>query len=373
MPSPTDGQKRQTSRRWANEPAERGGVVSFRPALDYMLQCLSGDPNARADRPDWLEHWLVSTFLADRIPVDRCLSLCCTTGVRERHLADLGVFRRCTGMDISEGALLKARALAKEAGLDTIDYQVADLDRVELEPESYDVVFALGALHHISELEHLVSQIHKALKPGGLLIDHDYIGPNYGNLSFRHCEIINAVMHLIPRRLRRTTEHIFLPARWGYPRWKRCLYEAWRLATLRPSTIDFEGHPPSPTWPRPAKRLYQALAALNRSLLARTPRRFRFGKLFDRSPEAVKALDASEGIRSAEIIPVIQSVFRDVTIRYANWPLVHYAFDADFFRNYREDSEEDRAILDLVIAIEKTMIREGDVRPVLATCVARKE
>jgi len=369
----TDKEKHRIAQKWANAQAVANrSIGSFRPTQDYLLQCLSGDPNAEADCPEWLERWLVQTFLADRIPVDECLTLCCTSGVRERNLAVLGAFKHCTGMDISAGAIEKARVNARQAGYDHIDYAVMDLDHVELEPEKYDVVFALGALHHISRLEHLLAEVHKALKPGGVLIDHDYIGPSYNNLSFRHREVINAAMHLIPGRLRRTTEQTFCPPGIRFPRWRRAVYEAWRLLTFRPSTIDFVEHPVNPRWPGPVRWLYGAAMRLS-GLYGRTePRRFRFGKVFDVSPAALRRADASETVRSSEIIPVIKSVFGDVTVRYGGMSIMHFALDYGFFRNYRDGSPEDRAVLDMLIGIEKVLTQLGEIPPILATCVARK-
>jgi SAM-dependent methyltransferase len=366
-------EKQKVARRWDKVIKEsRLHFYTFGPTKDYVLQCLSGDRNAKADRPDWLEDWLVRTFLGERIPVDECLSLCSTAGMRERHLAGLGVFKHCTGIDISEQAVGQARENARKAGYDNIDYIAADLDYFELGREKYDIVFALGALHHISRLEHLITEIHRALRPGGLLIDHDYVGPNYGDLSVRHREIINAAMHLIPHRLRVSTERTFCPAAFSYPRWRRAFYEAFRLLTFRPSTINFTDHPVNPNWPMALKWAYGAAVRLSRFYAGTTPRRFRFGKVFDTSPMAVRKFDPSEGIRASEIIPIIKSVFGDVTVRYANASVLHYALDQGFFRNYRPDSSQDRAVLDMLIHVEKVMTDLGEIPPILATCVARK-
>lgn len=370
----TKRQKQRVAERWAlPQSLENRAVGSFGPTKDYMLQCLSGDPGAKADRPDWLEHWLVGTFLKGRTPVEQCLTLCCTAGIRERNLAALGVFKHCTGIDISDGAIRKARQSAQEAGHDNIDYVVADLDRIELDRERYDVVFALGALHHISRLEHLVPEIRKALKPGGLLIGHDYIGPNYFALSLRHREIVNAAVHLIPPRLRFSTEQTFCPPAMVYPRWRRAFYEAWRLVTLRPSTVDFADHPLNPNWPSPLRWAYEAALRLSRFYAKAAPGKFRFGKVFDRSPETVRRMDPSEGVRAGDILPVIKANFDDVTIRYSKLSILHYALDKGFFRNYHADSPEDRMVLDMLIGIEKVMMQLGEIPPILAAYAARKQ
>ena len=367
-----DKQKRTIARRWAQVPTGgQGHVGAFGPTSDYMLRCMSGDPQAKAEGPDWLDRWLVNTFLAQRIPVGESLSLCCTSGIHERRLAGMGVFRHCTGVDISEGAIVRARELAREAGISNIDYLVADLNEFKFEPEKYDVVFTLGALHHIANVEYVVREIHKSLKPGGLLIDHDYIGPDFNDLSARHREIINAAMHLIPPRLRYSTEQNFCPPSMTCPQWKRAVFEAWRLLTLRPTTINFEHRPLNPAWPAPKQWAYKALRALSRSL-ERKPRCFKFGKLFDISPAAIKAADPSEGVRASAILPAIKAVFSDVTVQYANTSILHYALDTQFYANYNHESAEDRGVLEMLFALETSLLKLGEIPHIRATCVAKK-
>ncbi|MFC1960483.1 class I SAM-dependent methyltransferase [Chloroflexota bacterium] len=45
---------------------------------------------------------------------------------------------------------------------------MADLNHIELEAESYDMVVARGVLHHLVKLDHVVKEVYQALKPGGL-------------------------------------------------------------------------------------------------------------------------------------------------------------------------------------------------------------
>lgn len=63
-----------------------------------------------------------------------------------------------------------ARERAKERGVSNIEYRVADADTLDLLPNSLDVVFARWSLMFVADLEHLLSKLSIALRPGGKLI-----------------------------------------------------------------------------------------------------------------------------------------------------------------------------------------------------------
>lgn len=210
-------EKQKVATRWGESaPGSEVNFYNFGPVMDYMLQCVSDDPDAQAG-DGWVEKWAIKEFLDDRIPLDNCLSLCCGFGFKDRRLARLGMFKHCTAIDISEGAIREARAAASGGGIDNIDYLVADVDTADFGEEKYDLVYASGALHHLSRLEHVIEQIHRCLKPGGILLSDEYIGPAYNDLSDRHREVVNAAIHLIPSRLRHASENTFVSRKWQSP------------------------------------------------------------------------------------------------------------------------------------------------------------
>jgi tellurite methyltransferase len=73
------------------------------------------------------------------------------------------------GIDISPVALEMARRAAQEKSL-AIDWQQADLERIELPKGDYDLVVNFNYLQRS-----LVPQIKKALKPGGWVICETYL------------------------------------------------------------------------------------------------------------------------------------------------------------------------------------------------------
>ncbi|HEX2276443.1 MAG TPA: class I SAM-dependent methyltransferase [Candidatus Tectomicrobia bacterium] len=71
------------------------------------------------------------------------------------------------GIDVSERMLARARAVTQDAA---ITYTRADMEHLELPPESFDVVYSSLALHYIERLHELMSAVYRSLVPGGRLV-----------------------------------------------------------------------------------------------------------------------------------------------------------------------------------------------------------
>jgi ubiquinone/menaquinone biosynthesis C-methylase UbiE len=345
---------------------------SFEPVKKYMLNCLSGKEQENIDH-DWMEKWRVETYLSDRMPVERCLSICCGFGSKERILSRLNAFSHCTAIDLSEKAIQEARRMANEANINNIEYLTGDIENISLEREKYDLVYASGALHHIKHLEHVISVLYKSLKPGGILLSDEYVGPRYNELTVRHREIINSVLHMIPKTHRYASEHLFVPEFFRFRYWRRILYEFSRLIMLRPLGINFDlfkTHKETPYFKRfvinIGKNLSEALLKINN-------RYFRYGKIWDVYPQIVKKKDPSEGIRSDEIISIMKNIFREnIEVKYYGCSILHYALDSKFFDAYNPKCQEDRQLFEMIVNIEKLMIEIGEIPPILAHIFAYK-
>ncbi len=344
----------------------------FPPIRDYLYSCVS-EREGKTER-DWVERWTVETYLKQIIPVEECLSLCCGFGEIERILADLAVFKHCTGIDISEGAIQGAITKAKEGKYNSLDYVQRDVNSMILEPEKYDLVWANGALHHVKSLEHAISEVYKSLKPGGYFVTNEYIGPKHQQLSRRQREVVNSVVHMIPSRLRYSSEETFVLGRFKNSPWKYRLFEFHKLIpVLRNGISGFDQMLAGLEWPLWKKSIARKVYRMLRSLLGERTARFRYGKVWDVNPLYFKQIDPSEGIRSDEIIPLLKETFDWTDIRYYNGSVLFYALDWKFYDQFDESREEDRLLLDMLIHIEKTLIRMGELSSDHAHIVARKK
>jgi SAM-dependent methyltransferase len=146
--------------------------------------------------------------------VERGLSLGCGSGGLERDAIALGVCRTFHGLDISEDALEAAVAAAEAAGVrERIEYRQADLNTVRLPPAAYDVVFAVQALHHVDALEHLLDQVAASLRPDGLFVVNEYIGPARFQWLDKTQVIMNRILELLPEEYRVNPKNGFVKER----------------------------------------------------------------------------------------------------------------------------------------------------------------
>jgi len=165
-------------------------------ALENMNRRATGDPGM-----DWITH--SASLLADFTTPIKVLSLGCGFGVVERVLRRQGFCQLIHGIDVADGAIEGARKAAEAEGLDGLTYEVADLNTAKLPAETYDAVYAHAALHHVFQLEHLLDQIKQTLKPGGLFVVYEYIGPSQMQFSQRDLELADVFLAAIPERYRK--------------------------------------------------------------------------------------------------------------------------------------------------------------------------
>jgi SAM-dependent methyltransferase len=132
------------------------------------------------------------------------LSICCGDGEVERNLIRYRICQSAKGIDISPQAIELARSRASEAGMDgALSYRVGDVERLSLEPGKYDLVVAWMALHHLRRLSHVFRQVRRTLKPGGIFVVNEYVGPARFQLPDRQVAFVNSFLSTIPEELRR--------------------------------------------------------------------------------------------------------------------------------------------------------------------------
>jgi SAM-dependent methyltransferase len=322
---------------WGKAPPEFSRTFyGFPPLRDYLYFCISG--KTAKTESDWCEKWTIDTFLKDKLPVGECLSLCSGFGHLERVLAKHGVFRHATGLDISAGAVKAAKDLALKEGYTNIDYAVQNINQLQLQENQYDVIWANGAIHHLTGLEHVIPEIKKALKPGGLFVCNEYVGPAYKKIPPRQRELVNAVIYLLPPRLKARTEETFIPLRW------------------------------EPT--EKSKNHFKVLSKFSRKFLSNPE--FHFGQVWDEGSAYTKRMDPSECVRSDEIIPQIQAVFEKTQIFPYNGSILFYALDHVFYKNFDFENRADFGLLETLIQLERHYISSGELTSDHAHIVCQK-
>jgi 2-polyprenyl-3-methyl-5-hydroxy-6-metoxy-1,4-benzoquinol methylase len=169
----------------------------------------------------------------------RGLSLACGSGRAERNAIAQGICTSFHGIDVAEEAIVEARNMAKKEQLN-ITYETGDLNKIKLQPDSYDLVITQNCLHHVLHLESLAKEIHQAMKPDGALWIHDYIGETQFQYSEKRLEIANTILKLLPAKFRtnhitgKVITHVVRPTPGGMP----SPFEAIRSAEIMPIFLE---------------------------------------------------------------------------------------------------------------------------------------
>jgi SAM-dependent methyltransferase len=113
---------------------------------------------------------------------------------------DLSCDYQLTCTDINGDLFAEARSRAQENGL-SVDFQEADLNFMEIENDSFDMIFAHAAIHHVINLEQLFSRIREGLAPQGIFHMVEVVGENRRLIWDRNEKLANALLDTLPENL----------------------------------------------------------------------------------------------------------------------------------------------------------------------------
>ncbi len=267
----------------------------------YINSRVTGDP-----AQDWLPYVAHKYFPT---PAARALSLGCGTGGLERHAFLLGAAEAFDAIDISPHCIERAQDAARAEGVaDRVSYRLADVNRLTLDPNRYDAIFASMSIHHVQALERVYEQASLSLRPGGYFICNEYVGPNRFQLPGKRLEILNHLLSSLPARFRRMI----------------------RDGKFTDEIKTVHRNPPL-TW-------------------------------FTQN-------DPSEAIRSADIVPVLKEFFDVVELGHYGGGILHFLLQ-DIAGNFRHPHEEHDAWLGLLCQVEHLLEREGIIESDFALIVA---
>ncbi|GEM_PF-123424 len=134
----------------------------------------------------------------------RMLSLGAGICSHELIFAKNNVFSQVLCVDIADNLLTQAKEKATELGLQNFEILVENVYKLAFEESSFDMVLFNSSLHHFSQVEDLLqNKIKPWLKPDGLLIVNEYMGPNRLQFPKHQIKSINEAISLIPQELRK--------------------------------------------------------------------------------------------------------------------------------------------------------------------------
>jgi SAM-dependent methyltransferase len=351
---------RATALHWSQyEPRLEATFFGFPPLRTNLIATAFGPELAaqHAENRWWAEDIVCDLYLRER-PIHSVLSLCCGFGAIEQHIVDhLGTVTDCLAVDIAPGAVAEAAARAAKADLDKIiRYEVVDLNEWSWGPDSYDLVIASGALHHLARVEDVLDGVKRCLRPGGVLYANEHIGARYSDFPPRQFELINAAAYLVPPQLRST--HALRVNPFANPYLRRIADVL--LGNRRARKVDH------PEWTRSTR----ALAAVLRTVALR-PRAF--GPLVLPRGRALRTFEPSEGVASDRIVDNVNARFPETHMHPYGGALLTYALDPAFYTGYDEGNATHATLLHTLCDLESFFVETGELPREHAIIVAMKD
>lgn len=296
---------------------------------------------------NWLE-FLQNHLAGEKNAKGHALSLGCGGGWCEKMFLEKEICSSADGCDISPDLIVSAQKKADNEKL-PLNYFVADLNHPNFPKKKYDLVIAIGILHHIKNLEKLFENITETLKDNGKLIVYDYVGPSRFQWKKEQIERCNYWLGQLPKKYRKKR---------GYP---------WYYYVGK-TLFDFVPFATHPTVEKTLKNL------LPTNLFAQWMRIQRARLIMDEMtpppPEQFVVTDPSEAIRSDEILPVLKKYFEIEKLIPQGGTLTQPLFGRTV-ANYLNDPEGIR-LAQKIFEDEREQIHSGKLPSDLVAFIATK-
>jgi len=138
-------------------------------------------------------------------PADKMLALGSGLASVEEWFVLCNFVNTCVAFEISPAAVGRARERIAAAGLsDRLEVRAGDARSAGLEAGSFDVVLVQAAIHHFLEIDEMYEFMHRMLRPGGLLIFDEYVGPDRLILDDQTLEEMEKVHACLAENFRRS-------------------------------------------------------------------------------------------------------------------------------------------------------------------------
>lgn len=305
-----------------------------------------------SDDTDWIQY-TVSKYFDGQLPLEACLSLGCGSGHLERTLARMGVFKHCDAYDVAPGSISEAKKIASEENIQNINYQVKDINRIDLPLHAYDAVWIHSAFHHFEALEHISAELKRAVKKDGLLILNEYVGPNRFQSPVRQKNATNHCLGLLPAKYRtRLSESVELEL----DRSVKHKGVSWALSRALDKAKDGD--------------LLNVIHRRVRAYVSKhTGSQDKLEVIFPSTRDVIAA-DPSEAIRSEDIIRTLSQNFDIVEKKDLGGNILQFLL-TDIAGNFVDGSEESLALQTMLFTIEDTLLSTGELASDFAYIVAR--
>ncbi|MFP3938675.1 MAG: class I SAM-dependent methyltransferase [Thermoanaerobaculia bacterium] len=168
----------------SDDRARRDRELFNAVAEDYARKDL--DPTSRVARKQRLKSTLAAVPSDGENTYSKVAEVGCGAGFAAEYLE--GCYDEFLGVDYSSELI----ALARRRYADRPDVRFVVADLLSWEPEQhFDMIFAIGVLHHLADIELALSRVRMAVRPGGWLVVNE---PQPGNLLIRQARKVRKRM-----------------------------------------------------------------------------------------------------------------------------------------------------------------------------------
>ncbi len=177
---------------WGEEltVASRSKRPWYHPVIaSYVNRTISGN-----EQKTW------HTYIKEKYDhFDHGCSLGSGIGFEEEKLIKLNLFDKLDLYELSETAMnkFKNRVLSQDDLKTQFNTTITDLNFISLPENQYDFILCNTILHHVINLEHVLNEVNKALKPNGILVINDYCGEDRFFWTEEKRSFLNATISLM--------------------------------------------------------------------------------------------------------------------------------------------------------------------------------
>ncbi len=141
-----------------------------------------------------LDGWIIDdaarSFLTP--PPKSVLALGSGMAFVEEMLLSRGYAERIIAYEASENACDAAMQRIRGTSVEgRLEMRCADVLKANLPDGAFDLVFVQAAIHHFERIDDMFALMHRVLKPDGLLLYDEYVGPDHHQYSPEVMEVLN--------------------------------------------------------------------------------------------------------------------------------------------------------------------------------------
>jgi GT2 family glycosyltransferase/SAM-dependent methyltransferase/uncharacterized coiled-coil protein SlyX len=165
--------------------------------LDHPMIAAHYRERSLIDSLHW-EEW-VAKYLGG--PAEKSLDLGCGAGERSLTVWRAGASKYVEGIDISDDRVAEGERRRQALGAPGRLW-VGDINTVTLPENTYDLIFSCHSFHHFLNLEHVMTQVRRALTPRGLFVLEEFVGPTQFQWTDLQMKLARDLLRSLPEKLR---------------------------------------------------------------------------------------------------------------------------------------------------------------------------